>query len=116
LLVMEVKYDWNWIDHPQQATYMTWVSFVDFEPRIKNQAQVEALITHNSRTLYLMESCLIIDGQILIRILWASTCYIGCEYLWHISIWLFYCCHDLDIEWKSQVLKWIKCYVRNSNT
>jgi hypothetical protein len=35
---------------------------------------------------------------------------------WHSSIWLHYCCHDLDIEWKSQVLKWIKCYVRNSNT
>ena len=59
---------------------MTWVFFVDFKPRIstkpriKNQAQVEALITHSSRTLYLIESCLMVDCQILILILWPSTC------------------------------------------
>ena len=116
LLVMKERYDWNWVDHPQQATQMTWVSLVDFKPRIskwskfmfihaycelvwriwklglhwriqvnfkkaKNEesssSKVEVLITHNSRSLYLMESCHMVDCQILILILWASTCYNG---------------------------------------
>ena len=73
---MEEMYGCNRVNHVQQATYMTWVFFVDFKPRIlrkpriKNQAQVEALITHSSRTLYIMESCLMVDCQVLILILW----------------------------------------------
>ena len=95
-----------------------WRRQVNFK-KSKNESsssKVNALITHNSRTLCLMESCLMIDCQIFILILWACACYNGSKYFlaWFNLITLL-------LPWprhrvKSQVLQWIKCYVRNSNT
>jgi len=61
-----------------------WRIQVDFKMaknKESSSSQVKGLITHKSRTSYLMESCHMLDCQILILILWASTCYNGCEYL-----------------------------------
>jgi len=82
----------------------------------KESSSNKALITHNSRSLYLMESWQMVDCQILILMLWPSRCSNGCKYFLAqfnlIALLLPWPRHRV----KSQVLKWIKCYVRNSNT
>ena len=92
------------------------VNFKKDKNEESSSSKVDALITHISRNLYLMESLLMVDCQILILILWPSTCSNGCKYFL-----AYFNSNILLLPWprrrvKSQVLKWIKCYVRNSNT
>ena len=78
--MMKAYFEFVWGIQILGSHWRIQVNFKKAKNEESSSSQVETLITHNSRILYLMDSFHMVDWQNIILILWPSTCSNSCKY------------------------------------